>query len=299
MFPRIGDLINYLFDTGIYIPVYTYGFFLVLAFSLAFFISYLELKRKESSKQIPVNSKKLILPIIAVIVLSSLIGLKFFHILDHWGQFLKAPLKQLITFNGLSFYGGLIFGSIAALIYANKKNISHPQMLDIAAPGILIGYGIGRLGCQLSGDGCWGITNTIPTPEWLAFLPDWAWGCSYPHNVFNVGIRIENCLGENCFILPEPVFPTPLYESFLALISFAILWSIRKKISIPGWLFSFFMILYSISRFFIEFIRINPKYSFIGLTLSQAQYLSIVMFFTGIISLRYFMWISMKNKCGG
>jgi phosphatidylglycerol:prolipoprotein diacylglycerol transferase len=299
VFPRISDLINYLFDTGIYIPVYTYGFFLVLAFTLAFFIFYLELKRRENKKEIPADSKKLILWFVVVIVLSSLIGLKLFHILDHWRHFLKAPLKQLLSFNGVSFYGGLIFGSIAALIYANKKNISHLRMLDIGAPGILIGYGIGRLGCQLSGDGCWGIPNTIPTPLWLAFLPDWVWGFRYPHNVFNVGIRIENCLGANCFILPGPVFPTPLYESFIAMVSFTILWSIRKKISIPGWIFSYFLILYSISRFFIEFIRINPKYSFIGLTLSQAQYLSIMTFITGIISLWYFRWISMKKKCLG
>jgi phosphatidylglycerol:prolipoprotein diacylglycerol transferase len=295
MFPRFSDLINYLFGTRLSFPGYTYGLIVVFASTAAFFVVYLELKRRGNNGQIPFDSGKLILNIIAITVLSSLAGIKLFHILDHRDQFIRDPFSVLLSFKGLSYYGGLIFGCLGVILYAKHKNISPAHVLDMAALANLIGYGIGRLGCQLSGDGCWGIANTMTKPGWLSFLPDWAWGFRYPHNVMKEGIRIGDCTGEYCFILSGPVFPTPLYESFLALVSFIILWSIRKKITIPGRLFSIFLIIYSISRFFVEFIRVNPKYTFLWISLSQAQYISILAFLTGIFSIWYFRWLYLRR----
>jgi phosphatidylglycerol:prolipoprotein diacylglycerol transferase len=288
MFPKLSDLFNYWLGTTLVLPVYTYGFMLVLSFCVVFFIAYNELKRKEGIGIIPANSSNLLLNIILITFLSSLAGLKFFHILDHWNMFTNNPVRTLYSFNGLSFYGGLGFGCAAVVLYTSHKKIPPSHTLDIAAPAILIGYAIGRLGCHLSGDGCWGIVNLNPQPGWLGFLPEWAWGFQYPHNVLNAGILIQGCEGTHCHILPRPVFPTPLYESFLALISYIILWSVRKKITTPGWLFSIFLIYYSTSRFFIEFIRVNPKYSFLGLDLSQSQYISVICFVLGIASMWYF-----------
>jgi prolipoprotein diacylglyceryl transferase len=211
-------------------------------------------------------------------------------------QFLKDPVSTLISFSGLSFYGGLIFGCVAVLLYSHHKKISLLHALDIAAPAILIGYAIGRLGCQLSGDGCWGIVNVRPQPEWLGFLPGWTWSFQFPHNVVNAGIPIAGCAGTHCNILPLPVFPTSLYESFMALIALIILWTIRKKISTPGWLFAIFLLYYSTSRFLIEFIRVNPKYSFLGMNLSQAQYISVICFMLGVASFWYFRRLRKRKE---
>ncbi len=291
MFPYITDLINYFFGTTLVFPVYTYGFILVAAAILVFYIVFIELKRKEINRQIPPGSRKPILNLIVIIVLSSLAGLKFFQILDHLDQFFRDPLGILVSYNGLSFYGGMIFGCLAVLVYAHCNQIPRSHALDITALALLLGYAIGRLGCQLSGDGCWGTANFSPLPDCLGCLPDWMWGFRYPHNVLNAGIPIAGGKGTHGSILPWPVFPTPLYESFLALISFIILWPNRKKITTPGWLFSIFLITFSTSRFFIEFIRINHKYSLLGMTLSQAQYISIICFLLGIASFWYFSWL--------
>ena len=288
MFPYITDLFNYFTGTSLHLPFYTYGFILVVAAIFVFIAVYSELKRKGNNHQIPTDSEKSILTIIVIIVFSSLAGLKLFHILEHSEQFLRDPVNTLISFSGLSFYGGLIFGCVAVWLYSYHAKIPISHALDIAASAILIGYAIGRLGCQLSGDGCWGIVNVSPKPGWLGFLPGWAWGFQYPHNVIHAGIPIPGCEGTHCDTLPRPVFPTPLYESFMALLSFIILWNSRNKITTPGWLFSIFLIYYSTSRFFIEFIRVNPKYSFLGMNLSQSQYISIVCFTLGVASLWFF-----------
>ncbi len=99
---------------------------------------------------------------------------------------------------------------------------------DRFAPAMMLAYGIGRMGCQVSGDGDWGIVNTHPKP--FAGLPDWAWSYTFPHNVIGEGITLPGCTGHYCTQLPEGVFPTSLYEIIAALLLFAFLWSIRKKI---------------------------------------------------------------------
>ncbi len=299
MFPYITDLINYFFGTTLVFPVYTFGFILVLASALSFFFVYIELKRRGKNGQIPLDSYKLTLNILVITGLSSLAGLKFFDIFDNWDLFLKDPLGKLLFFEGRSFYGGFIFGFVGLMSYTRHKSIPQSHVFDIAGLALLIGYAIGRMGCQLSGDGCWGTANFSPLPDCLGCLPDWMWGFRYPHNVLNAGIPIPGYEGTHCSILPWPVFPTPLYESFLALISFIILWSIRKTIPTPGWLFSVFLITFSTSRFFIEFIRVNHKYSLLGMTLSQAQCISIICFLLGIASFWYFRLLHRRVPCVG
>jgi phosphatidylglycerol---prolipoprotein diacylglyceryl transferase len=297
MFPYITDLVNYILGTTIFLPVYTYGFMLVVAAFVAFSVVCLELKRRGDKGRIPAGSEKPILTIALVLILSTFAGSKIFHILDHSDQFLHDPLGTLGSFNGLSFYGGLVFGIAAVILYARHHHIPYPDALDMTALAALIGQAIGRLGCHLSGDGCWGIVHVNPKPEWLWFLPGWAWGFRYPHNVLNAGLPIPGCGGTHCCILPWPVFPTSFYESCLALVFFIILWSVRKKITTPGWLFSIFIICYSTSRFFIEFIRVNPKISFAGINLSQSQYISVICFILGITSTWYFRWSDRGNGC--
>ncbi len=113
------------------------------------------------------------------------------------------------------------------------------------------------------------------------------WAFNYPHNVINEGVKIPNCNDVFCHVLPQPVFPTPVYESLTMFIVFLFLWSIRKKVKIPGTLFSIYLILAGLERFFIEFIRVTPRYHFLGIEATQAQIISVIMIILGIAGLIY------------
>ncbi len=217
-----------------------------------------------------------------------LIGAKVFHILAHIkDEFLVDPLGSIFSFGGLAFYGGLIVGFIAVMLYLKKYNINWIQAGDVAALVMSISYAVGRIGCQISGDGCWGVVNTSPKPKWLSWLPDWAWSFDYPHNVINAGVPIPGEMGPYNHVLPQPVFPTPLYEMTIMFIVFLILWSLRKKVKVPGTLFSLYLILAGLERFFIEFIRVTPRYHIFGIDITQAQLISIFMIIAGAYGLYY------------
>jgi prolipoprotein diacylglyceryltransferase len=162
------------------------------------------------------------------------------------------------------------------------------HVVDASAPALMLAYGIGRIGCHLSGDGDWGIVNVNPKPNALSFLPDWMWSFTYPHNVINEGVKIANCAGQHCAVLPEPVYPTPLYEAIACILLFCFLWIIRKKITVPGVFFSIYLLLNGIERFLIEQIRVNTLYHIGGYGITQAQIISSVLILLGITGILYF-----------
>ena len=208
-------------------------------------------------------------------------GAKVFNALENWGDFLKDPVGMLIGFSGLTFYGGLICGGAAVLYIAHKHGIRILDMLDIGGPGMMLSYGIGRIGCQMSGDGDWGINNVTPKPHWLGWAPDWMWAFRFPHNVNDEGVPIPMCGGKYCHQLPVPVYPTSFYESVICILLFLFLWSIRDRIKIPGIMFGIYMILAGVERFFIELIRVNTKYHVAGISFTQAELISIGMVIGG------------------
>ena len=220
--------------------------------------------------------------------IGGLIGAKIFHLLEYWDDFTADPFGMFFSGSGLTMYGGLIVGTIAVLWYGKKNNIPPIHLCDAAAPGLMLAYGTGRIGCQLAGDGDWGIVNTHPKPSILNFLPDWVWSFRYPNNVINEGIPIEGCTGHHCYQLAEGVFPTPLYESITCILLFFVLWSMRKKIITPGVLFSWYLLFNGIERFLVESIRVNSKYHLAGLEFSQAQLISLILILIGCTGIMYF-----------
>jgi len=220
------------------------------------------------------------------------LGAKLFHNLEYWDDFVKDPIGGLLSFSGLTFYGGLIMGGAAVLYHANKYGIKWIHMLDIAGPGMMLAYAVGRVGCHLSGDGDWGIVNMAPKPSWLSWAPDWLWAYKYPHNVVNEGVPIPGCVGAFCNELPMPVFPTPLYEVIMGLVIFGILWMLRKQIKTPGLMWSVYLIFNGAERFMIETIRVNSKYHVFGLGFTQAELISTILVLLGVIGA---IW-SLKNE---
>ena len=217
-----------------------------------------------------------------------ILGGRLFSILENLDAFWRDPAGQLFSGSGLTIYGGLILAFIANYIYVKRKGLRPIHVMDAIAPALILSYASGRLGCHLSGDGDWGIVNEMAKPGWFIF-PDWAWAYDYPHNVLNEGIAIEGCTDKYCSRLSPPVFPTPIYEIIASTGIFLILWLLRKRIQITGFIFFLYLILMSIERFLIEYIRVNPLYEFLGGQYSQAQFISAGVFAAGVIGMIY--WI--------
>ncbi len=98
--------------------------------------------------------------IVIFAALFGFLGAKIFHNLENWNEFWKSPIEALLSFSGLTFYGGLICATLAIWYYARKHKIGFRHLCDSAATALMIGYAIGRIGCQVSGDGDWGILNS-------------------------------------------------------------------------------------------------------------------------------------------
>ncbi len=210
-----------------------------------------------------------------------LAGAKLFDIFENWTYFLRRPSDYLFSPAGLTMYGGLICAAIAIAVYARKHKIGFLHLSDAVAPGLMLAYGIGRLGCQLSGDGDWGIVSDLATKP--SFLPDWAWSYTFPHNVIEAGIPIPGCEGPYCNVLPEGVYPTPLYESVASITLAFVLFYLKKHVKTGGVIFSYYLIFNGLERFIIEKIRVNNQLNFLGLQPTQAEVISTLLFLTGIV----------------
>jgi phosphatidylglycerol---prolipoprotein diacylglyceryl transferase len=260
-------------------------------------------------------------------------GAKIFDNLENWDRFIQDPIGNLFSPSGLTFYGGLIVASLALWYYFRKNQISFIKIADAAAPALMFAYGWGRVGCQVAGDGDWGIINSafvsdanggvqlantpdaftrtvaenggfyipqfgslnVPHASVKPFLdlPNWLFAYSYPHNVNNEGVPLFGCTWDYyCNHLPLPVFPTPLYEIVVCLILFGILWSVRKKFTIPGRMFAVYLIMNGVERFLIEHIRVNTQYHFLGLNPTQAEIISLGLIIAGI----FLYWYAPKMK---
>lgn len=230
--------------------------------------------------------------IIMIAAVAGILGSKLFDWIEHWDDFLKNPLEYLLSFSGLTFYGGLICAAISIILYARTKKIPIPYLVDAAAPALMICYAIGRLGCHFAGDGDWGVENFIPKP--YTQIPDWLWGYRYPNNVIDEGVLLENCTQKHCHILPNPVFPTPVYEFIMCSAAFLILMISRSKIKTAGLLFCIYLIFNGLERFFIELFRINNRYN-MGFMLSQAQIIALILIFIGVVG-AIFLLFAKKTK---
>lgn len=231
-----------------------------------------------------------------------ILGAKFFDLFDNWESFMQDPIGSLTSGGGLAIYGGLILGFVAVVSYIYRKGIPFWPTADAVAPALAAGYGVGRIGCQLSGDGDWGIVNLAPKPGWLSWLPDWTWAYRYPHHVLDTvhtdpvpSVAIEGCQWQYCMQLSEPVFPTPFYEVLMMVAVFGILWFLRKRVNIVGMLFFIYMALISVERLLIEQIRVNVVHDWLGLKMTQAQLISVVFLLISVAGAAY-LWRKQKNS---
>ena len=279
-YPYLSDMVNAWFGTNLNIPVAMFGTFVVIALLVATVIAKLEFLRHEQVGLMPrlvksthgmVPPHTLLSDLIVVCAFFGIVGARIFHILDYPTEFLRDPLSMVFSRGGFSIYGGLAFGITAGIIFLRKRSVPIAVSLDAVAPAMILGYGIGRLGCQISGDGDWGIPADLSLMPTL--VPDWLWAQTYEVNILGV-------------VISEPgVYPTPIYEFGMATLIFVILWMIRKQTRNPGGLFSIYLILSGFERLLIEKIRINKEYLILDYNFTQAEIISTLVIMAGLVGI--------------
>ncbi len=228
-----------------------------------------------------------------IAAIGGILGAKIFDAVEDLDRLFADPMGVIFSAAGLSIYGGLIVGGGAVVYYAYKKKLKLAHVIDACAPGLMLAYGIGRIGCQLAGDGDWGMPNNLPMPEALSFLPEWMWSFDYFGNVNGVDLGAPGRpVMQDGYMYEGNAWPTPFYETVMAFIIFGILWWIRKKIKPAGALFSIYLMFNGVERFLIEKIRINANYNIFGLEATQAEIIAVLMFIAGGIGL----WYSYKKN---
>jgi phosphatidylglycerol:prolipoprotein diacylglycerol transferase len=185
-------------------------------------------------------------------LVGGIVGARLWWVGENWSDAKDDLLGSLFSGAGLVWYGGAIGGAIAVLLWAWRRNWLGLQLLDVAATPLAAGYAIGRIGCQLAGDGDYGIPWNGP------------WAMAYPHGTVPT---------------TQQVHPTPVYETITMLIVAALLWRWRHRWQ-PGTLFAVYLILAGLERFLVEFIRRNDS---VLLGLTQPQLLSLLMIAGGAI----------------
>ena len=233
--------------------VYSFGALVAAAALTAGWVLRLELKRYRYNPELAPN-------MVVAAAIAGLIGARLFFIAENWDAFLRTPLDFILTGAGFTWYGGMVGGALAVTWIVRRHSIPWLRAADISAPALALAYGIGRIGCQIAGDGDWGPVSNVP---WAMAYPNAIIGWRYPP-----GVRVH---------------PAPVYEAVQSLVIFAILWQQRKKGHPDGFLFWLYLVLSGLARFAVEFWRINPV---IGFGLTEAQWISLVLVMLG----NYFLY---------
>ncbi len=202
--------------------------------------------------------------IVGSALLGGVVGARAYYLVENYSQVKNELLGSLFSGSGLVWYGGALGGAIAVIAWMRWRGVLELRMLDMCATALALGYAIGRIGCQVSGDGDYGIRSTLP------------WAMGYPHGTLPTpaGVRVQ---------------PTPIYETVAMCLLAYFLWYLRDRVR-PGVIFALYLIGSGLERFLVEFVRRNSAVA-AGLTAPQLE--SIVLLAAGLI------WLAVIVRRGG
>jgi phosphatidylglycerol:prolipoprotein diacylglycerol transferase len=197
-------------------------------------------------------------------LLGGVIGARGYYLIQNYSEVRHDFSNSLLSGGGLVWYGGAIGGAVAVLAWMRWRETLELRMLDMCATALALGYAIGRIGCQVSGDGDYGIRSSLP------------WAMGYPHGTLPTppGVRVQ---------------PTPIYETVAMCLLTYVLWHLRDRVR-PGVVFACYLVGSGLERFLVEFIRRN-KEVFAGLTAPQLE--SLVLLALGLA------WLGVIARRGG
>ncbi len=173
-------------------------------------------------------------------LIGGLVGSRIDYIIQNWDQVSGDIFGNVFSGSGLVFFGGLIGGALGVILWARWRGFLGWTLFDSAAAPIAIGYAVGRIGCQVSGDGDYGQASDLP------------WAMAYPHGTVPT---------------TQEVHPTPVYETLTMGLVTLLLWNLRDRLA-PGMVFGLYLFLGGLERFLVEFIRRNDAV-LAGLTVPQ------------------------------
>lgn len=236
------------------VTIHTYGVLVALAFLAGITIASREAARKGIDKDLMVD-------LCLYLLGAAIIGSRLLEVAVDYRYYMQHPLEIVMIWKGgLVFYGGFILAVLTGVWFMNRYNMPLWTTADILAPCIALGQSIGRLGCFSAGC-CYGKPTDLP------------WGVTFtdPGSLAELGV---------------PLHPTQLYESAGTLVIFALLWLFRKKTKFSGQLFWMYVIMYSVLRFCLEFVRGDQVRGFVNIasfTLSTSQAVSIMAFLASVV----------------
>ena len=231
------------------LPIKTFG----LSFGIAFLVSGAVVGRRLRELGRPVDWAY---EVIFAALIGGLVGSRLYWVLQDPDRLQDDLVGNLFGGSGLVWYGGVIGGAIGVVLWASRKGMLNRTLLDICAPGLAVGYAIGRVGCQISGDGDYGVPSDVP------------WAMAYPDGVVPTMAEVH---------------PTPIYETLaMGLVAWA-LWRNRDALK-AGLLFAAYLVLAGLERFLVEFVRRNDD---VAASLTAAQLESLAIAAAGLVWLAY------------
>jgi phosphatidylglycerol---prolipoprotein diacylglyceryl transferase len=197
-------------------------------------------------------------------MIGGLVGSRLYFIVENYDQVKHDLLGSFFSGSGLVWYGGLIGGALAVFAWAYWRDMLNLGLLDLASVPLAMGYAIGRIGCQVSGDGDYGKPSSLP------------WAIGYPHGTVPTpaGVRVQ---------------PTPIYETLAMALAAWFLWQLRDRFR-PGALFAMYLFIAGLERLLVEFVRRNHRIA-IGLTAPQLE--SVALMAAGAL------WLWLLQRRGG
>ncbi len=242
------------------ISIKTFG----VTFALAFLACGLVIARRLRELERPVDWAY---EIVFAALLGGVIGARGYYLIQNYSTVEHDLLGSIFSGSGLVWYGGAIGGAIGVLLWMRWRDAMQLQMFDMCATALALGYAIGRIGCQVSGDGDYGIRSSLP------------WAMGYPHGTVPTppGVRVQ---------------PTPIYETVAMCLVAYLLWQLRDRVR-PGVVFALYLVLSGLERLLVEFIRRNAEV-WAGLTAPQLE--SIVLMLVGLV---WLAWMAREDGLSG
>ena len=244
------------------ISIKTFG----LAFALGFLACGLVVARRLRELGKPVDWSY---EIVFAALIGGIVGARLYYLIQNYSQVKNDLVGSIFSGTGLVWYGGAIGGAIGVIGWMRFRHVLELRMLDMCATALALGYAIGRIGCQVSGDGDYGIPSSLP------------WAMGYPHGTVPTppGVTVQ---------------PTPIYETVTMCLVAYLLWWLRDRVR-PGVVFALYLVLSGLERFLVEFVRRNtevlagltaPQLESLGLLVIGAAWLSLLVRRGGVQALR-------------